>query len=548
MAPSESSNNFAPLLIAALVVPSLIWCLSDRSLWAWDQSLYGYWSLATWTARRGGIWEWLAAGKNAVLSASPLIAWLGQFFVPFRHATGHFESALLLLNVTTDVTILWLIDAIMRELHCRPLERAGAILLCGGAGIFIALCHTYLVETLVCMTTTLMIYVSLRADRMPALRCIAWLIIALSLSFLAKASSLIFVGPLACYVGLSAWLARRVKRPPVLPGDYASAGLACVLAAATIIWYSSNWQFVAQHFRDATVSDFALFWGSPVDLRRKLPYWLAALGKSLSPFAWLSAAIAVLIASAVVVATTRDGRQGSLSRRVETLWKRGTLFALTLAGAVILTIVAYSLQINEDQRFLIITTPMIAVLAGWSLHMLRSKLLSIGFALMLTLNAAATHLFAAGIDPVHLIPFGYLTASEVHESKSMALLKATIGPTCPLDGDNRARIVAVNYRNLNVNSTMFYSSQLNFDSARRCAYQWLPFPSKSFKDILDFISFVDPPFIVTVEPSRQPPPDFVNDLSKQVAEWLATNPRYERILMLDNGFSVYRQRASDLDD
>ena len=266
------------------------------------------------------------------------------------------------------------------------------------------------------------------------------------------------------------------------------------------------------------------------------------------PFPFRLVAIAVLIASAVVVSTTRDGRQGSLSRRVETLWKRGTLFALTLAGAVILTIVAYSLQINEDQRFLIITTPMIAVLAGWSLHMLRSKLLSIGFALMLTLNAAATHLFAAGIDPVHLIPFGYLTASEVHESKSMALLKATIGPTCPLDGDNRARIVAVNYRNLNVNSTMFYSSQLNFDSARRCAYQWLPFPSKSFKDILDFISFVDPPFIVTVEPSRQPPPDFVNDLSKQVAEWLATNPRYERILMLDNGFSVYRQRASDLDD
>jgi hypothetical protein len=51
----RSSHMVIAVLIGAIVLPSLIWCLSDRSLWAWDESLYGYWSLNTWAARRDGL-------------------------------------------------------------------------------------------------------------------------------------------------------------------------------------------------------------------------------------------------------------------------------------------------------------------------------------------------------------------------------------------------------------------------------------------------------------------------------------------------------------
>jgi hypothetical protein len=60
---------------------------------------------------------------------------------------------------------------------------------------------------------------------------------------------------------------------------------------------------------------------------------------------------------------------------------------------------------------------------------------------------------------------------------------------------------------------------------------------------LDKISALAPPFVVTVDVQRQPPPDFVNRLSKPVAEWLAQNPSYVRETLLENGILIYRERT-----
>jgi len=534
-------NRAIFLLIAGLILPSLLWCLSDRSQWAWDQSYYGYWSLATWTARRAGMWAWLVAGNNAVLIAPPLIAWLGQFFLPLRHLTGQFESALLLLNVVADFIALCLINAIARDLGCRPLERIAAILTCGGAGIFVALCHTFLVETLTCAATAFAVYVSLRADRMSVLRCVAALALAVSISFLAKASSMIFIAPLACYVAVSFFLARHDKRPPTTVADYALVIFACLVSIAAIIWYATNWRYVAEHFRSSTITDVALFWGSPVDLSRKIPYWIGMLSVSVSAFVWLSAGTAALIISALLIAIIRDCRQIPLPYWVHGLYKSGTLFALVLAGGVIMTVAAFSLQVNEDTRFLITTTPMIAILVAWALNLVRARLMSLGFVTAFAVNAMITHLFSAGIDPLHVAPFAYLASPDLRGSPDLPFLKEAIGPTCSVGSDDQPRVIAVSYRNLNANSVMFYSAQLNFETDRRCRYSFLPFASTDFGATVDFITRVDPPFIVTVDPARQPPPDFVNPLSKPLAEWLALHPKYERILAMENGFMVYRK-------
>jgi hypothetical protein len=38
--------------------------------------------------------EWLISSADTLPGASPIIAWIGQFFVPLRHLTGEFESAI----------------------------------------------------------------------------------------------------------------------------------------------------------------------------------------------------------------------------------------------------------------------------------------------------------------------------------------------------------------------------------------------------------------------------------------------------------------------
>jgi 4-amino-4-deoxy-L-arabinose transferase-like glycosyltransferase len=540
----RASHMAIAVLIGAIVLSNLIWCLSDRSLWAWDQSRYGYLSLDTWAARRDGLWAWLAVEFGAIHGAPPLIAWLGQFFVPFRHITGHFESALLLLNVVASAVTLWLVDATVRDLGSGLAGRSAAVLVCGGAGVFVALGHNFLTESLLCATAAFAIYVSLRADRMSSVRSNAAIIAVLSLSFLAKASSISFVVPLGCYIVISSFLARNTRRAGETRIDYVLIGIALLLAAATISWYISNWQFVVQHFKDATVGDIALNWGSPVAVSRKVPYWLDVLNKSLSPFVWLSCVLAALVVPALMIATIRDCQKGRSYHWINELWRTRSLFALVLGGSVVATILMFSLQVNEDPRFIIVTTPMIAVLIGWCLKVIPvTPIIARTLVVALLFNAGITQLFALGISPIHVVPFGYLVPVNRQSPPDVAYLKAVIAPTCISD-DPSPKIIAVNYRNLNVNGAMFYSAQMNYGQGNGCKYHWLPFPSKGLYAAIDFISFVDPTFIVTVQATQQPPPDFVNELSRPLAEWIADNKNYERILLLQNGFSVYRHRKS----
>src|ERR1035441_3305935 len=97
--PRSIENAAVIALIAAMVVPSTIWILNDHSVWPWDHAMYGDWTLRIWQSHMLGPLGWLNFMVHALGGTPPLIAWAGQFFVPLRHLTGEFESAILFLNV-----------------------------------------------------------------------------------------------------------------------------------------------------------------------------------------------------------------------------------------------------------------------------------------------------------------------------------------------------------------------------------------------------------------------------------------------------------------
>jgi hypothetical protein len=477
---------------------------------------------------------------HAVASAPPLIVWLGHIFLPLRHLTGQFESALLLTNIVADLVALWLINVVTRELGVRPLERMAAILACGGAGIFISLGHLFLVETVMCAAATFAMYVALRSDRVSVPRGAALLVLALSVGFLAKASSGIFLIPLTAYVIFSWWLGRGRVRPPVTRADAVPVILAGVAALSAVIWYAANWPQVVEHLVNATLAEnTASFYGSPVDLSKKIPYWIGSLSLSISSFALLSSTLAAMIIWALVAAVYR-ARHRSVRRWIESGWDDGTLFALTLGAGVTGTIIVFSLQINEDVRFLITTAPMVAVLVGWSLNVLRIPLLSLGIVVFLACNAAINHLLSFGLNPLQATPYSYLRPPDLSGAERRYVDEA-IGITCPQEAVDRWNMIAVSYRDMNANTASFTSAKIMFDLPRRCRYGDLGLMT-DLGAALDRIAAIAPPFVVTLDAGRQPAPDFVNQLSRPVAEWLAQNPQFVPVMHLDNGLIVYRER------
>src|SRR6185503_5925104 len=96
----------------------------------------------------------------------------------------------------------------------------------------------------------------------------------------------------------------------------------------------------------------------------KIVYWARSLATALSPFYLFAICIAIVVAAALIIAILRS-YHNRFSAWAEMLVENGGLFALALTGTVIATLCAFSLQINEDRRFLLPLIPLISVAVAW---------------------------------------------------------------------------------------------------------------------------------------------------------------------------------------
>jgi 4-amino-4-deoxy-L-arabinose transferase-like glycosyltransferase len=523
------------LIIAACLVSNAIWVLNDRHVWPWDQANYADWSVRLWQARLSGIGAWAHAVVGVLGGQQPLITWLGQFFIPLRHLTGDFESAMLFLNVFAAGGTLIIIYDISRRLAASGLSSLAGIMVCAGSGLFIGLTHQYLVEMLQCFTAASTVAVAWGVEKRSPVRTLALVLATVALSFLSKSSSMIFVLPMLAYIAIALWATRRKPRPAFRRSDAILLVGAALIALLAATWYAIHWQAMVHHFVEATTDDFALYWGSPVDLRVKLGFWVGWLIKSLSPFSILSAGMLAIVAAALAISTVRLLKR-PLTEWLEASIADGILFALALAGTIIATIFAFSLQINEDVRYIISMMPFISVLVGWSLFVIGNRLVEQLLLGTLAINVIIDHTYAHGLNLFHIAPAAYLLPVDKNTIDRTMLVEA-IRSTCHREDVNRPNFVVVSYANLNANSVNFYSGKESHTTGNRCFYFAYNSFDPNVQHALDTINAVGPAYIVTVAPEKQPLPDFANVVSRRVTEHLSVDPRYR----LESGIGSYIQ-------
>jgi hypothetical protein len=192
---------------------------------------------------------------------------------------------------------------------------------------------------------------------------------------------------------------------------------------------------------------------------------------------------------------------------------------LAPAGTVFTTILLFSLQVNEDTRYLISTTPMIAVLLEWG----ASIWLSVFAAVCLSFCAAVIHARSFSYDNLGGTFFNYLGGVS-HDRSRREFLTRIVGLTC----DGRGWIaLGVNYSFVNQNSADFYAGQRG---QRPCSYANLSETDvdQAINRIFSYLAR----YIVTIPVDRQitgdqgHAPDFVNKISKALAEQLARDQRF----------------------
>jgi hypothetical protein len=533
---------------ALLLAPNIYWILQDQSAWPWDQAFHAFHTLLLSEAAGVGIGRWTAAMVAVGIPHAPLIAWLGQLFVPLRDITGEIEPALLHLNLLWNGITLWLIYHMVRELGAGPLERTISVVACAASGIFIAMNHQFLTETTQCGAAAVMMYAALQVERRSLIQAASLTVIAIGLALLSKISSITFILPFVCYIAFVSFVTRKRPRPPTSRSDVLLAIIAGGVALVCVAWYATNGTPAIQHFIRATSGEVALRYGTPVELSRKLEYWSYWLGKSISPFPLVWAATIALIGLAAVVSIIRLKGRWSRST-LESLVDNGVLFALTLAGTICAIILVFSLQVNEDTRFLIVTAPMVAVLVGWSLSVFRVRAVSAMMLAALLTGALANHGHAFGHDPFGVAPYNWLWPIE-HNPAEKNLLERAVRVTCHNGNEGRRNVIAVNYFWLNINSINFVNAKQALGGNKRCSY-WQLAEAEDVPQAIAEIATMMPQYIITISPEEQLPlgtlkaPAFANKISRPLAEAMGRDPRFKLVSeSSDDYLLIYTFRGS----
>jgi hypothetical protein len=511
------------LLALALVLPSLIWVLLDRSVWPWDQAWYGEVSVELYCSFRQGLGPWVEAMRGAFGSKAPAVAWFGQWFVPIGQLLGSMDLGLHLSVLICQALTLMLVYRIGQRIAAGNdwITPMAGCLLVGGAPLFVGMSHQYFAEPIQTLAVVWILYAAVAAPTWTRVNTLTQLLAAGSVALLAKSST-----PAYCLLpGLMAastlFLRKPISQAPPQGrqfGRWICLLVSVALLAATTAWYQRNLGGVLRHAYDASVGDIALDYGKRDLFLAKMSFWLKAVRLSL--FSPLSLGVVFLVAAIGLTVSL-----SAVVRRREKLTLSWTaLLALFSAVHIVGFLAMASRSINEDTRFLMPLLPSLAILFMWALTQIKHRSIAAAGVALLFVQWTDTCGIALGLRERNacnwLIPF------DADATKAQEVSRLVARSSQEETSASRYNIVGVESPWLNANTCSYLAAQGKLASGRRPYYTSLGYAERDEQKALRRLEDVNTLYFITREGSF--PDDFLNRVSEGVAKKVAQDSRYER--------------------
>ena len=484
-------RRFAPILLGTiLVLPSLVWAALDRSIWPWDPAWYGTVSLQLADTFGRNLHDWGALMTNAFGQKPPAIAWFGQLFVPLGDLFGQDESALLVSILICQAASLALVYAAAKRMAG---ETAGlvAALLFAAAPVFVSQSHEYFAEPIQTVTIAWLIYILASAASWRPALTLAQLPGVIALGLLAKLSTPAYmIAPLAATLLLAYRHRNDGDAQPPLGKDpqVVAGGVVSILAVlGTLSWYRVNLDQALDHARLAA-ADTGLY-GTDRGFARQLPDWIERLRDvTFLPYVWLA------LAALAVVSLALAGRNG----RRPSLWDPRVITVGACAASIVIVLVSFAMQPNEEARYLLGLVPFVAMLTA----------LGISAARVRSLVATAVVILAAEFAVVTLQGFGHARQASLTSYPLKPLtrdvgfphaLERAVAETCRPDSAYQINMVGADYGWLNHNYLSMLAIEEHADEGLTCYYTALGYaendPDVAWKRLLEFKS----PYYISID-------------------------------------------------
>lgn len=540
--PSDTPARIGRIAVLLLLLPSLLWVFTDRHVWPWDQSWYGEVSADLWsTAVRDGLAGWGRLMLHAVASKPPAVVWIGQLFAPLNGLLG-WEPALLLSILATQAACLALLCASLVRL-LEPRGPAGwaavgaGVLTMAASPLFVGMTHQYFAEPVQLLSVCLFLWVAVNRGGMGRLRLIAWLSLATALGLAAKTTSPVYVFGF----GLVA-LAGLVRRPPARRSEHpAATGLLLVAAAGmtalTASWYVVNAEHSLRHAFQSATGSVALHYGTVGDFSTKLVFWLGSLKAALLlPDAAAAALLAALVVLALLAWRMLRGR----SAATPDLGPSVPLVIAALAQiAVVLT--AFSLNINEESRFLLPLFPSVALLVAVAVAATGRPAVPAAVAGFLALQWGIVHAMALGWLPLHA-GNPWLQA-RVTDGTRLSVVERLAEATCPSSEAGRINLIGTEQPWLNANTLSFLSARGRAAVGWRCYYISLGYAQTDVDSAWKRLADMNINRIVMLDSDLERQGDFLNQTNIPVRRRLEADTAFQS-QPFDEGMTLFLRKGS----
>jgi hypothetical protein len=508
-----------------LMSPSLVWILKDNTVWPWDQAWYGEVSIDLWYTLINHPEKWILALLNAFGSKAPGIAWFGQFFVPVGRMAGSIEFGLLMSVILVQFGTLILIYKIGAEFDSgNRMPPIIGCLLVASAPLFIAMSHQYFTEPMQLFAVTYIFWIALVSASLNRFQIVGYLLLATGLALIAKASSPIYCFIPGCMALYEAFKRERSSKDDGTTGSNWLIFLAgLILLVGTAGWYLKNLDTVRDFIRQAASGEVALHYGTRDLFLNKLTFWLNAFRKSIGMTEVFSIVVLVGIAAVALSVMRRSNEEGRL--------RLGRPDQLALAGLlhIVGVLALFSININQDNRYLLPLLPSFTVVVLWCMVRLKIRPILAGILAVLlgqwVIVSARAHGFAP-LDP----NISYLVKVANNDSRTKSEIDNLVNWTCPVETSGRYNIIGVDLPWLNANTLSFYAAKARLHNHYECYYTSLGYAENNPEKAWTRLEALQIAYFISLDEGAHPEsPNFLNQVSLPILKRVLNDERFERI-------------------
>lgn len=534
----EKGKEISIAVVFALIIPNAIWIALDRSVWPWDMAWYAEVTTDLWYTLTKETLSWPRAMISAFGGKAPGIAWFGQFFVLLGQLINSIEIGLLLSIFGLYVGSLVLIYKVGKVFF--P-DRIGAPLvgciMYSASPLAVGMTHQYLTEVPQLFAITYFFWIAAKSTVLEKEPILLHILLATSLAISIKITS-----PIYCiFPALIALFAVMKKRPfsgktifLFFKNNLAILSFSLLIFLFTACWYLENIFNVVNFASLAASSDIALDYGKRDLFLNKLVFWLSALKKSFFlPETW-TIFLAVFVLA--IIGLIRGIRKHSTYSVSNPLAMLSVASLLHISGVIAL----FSLNINEENRYLLPLLPSLVVLAYLAIYLLNKKLVTYALIISFSWQWIVVSAIALNILPMRNDISHWLYPYDNSDMK-MKEVENVANYTCNEKSNGLNSMVGVEMPWMNYNTLSFYSAKSRLLSGIRCNYVYLGHAEKDIEKAWARVNYHKVVYFVSIQDYAQPsPPDFLNTVSLPVLERVKHDHEYaDQKFLSNNNVVIY---------